>query len=357
MGKYTAIDDPSAHFQAQTYTGSGAPQDITNTGNSDLQPDMVWTKIRTTANGAPNISDSTRGVSASSGKWIRTDSSTSENDDANGIRAFNSDGFKTGDGWFNGASSYPYIAWQWKAGGGTTSSNTDGNITSTVQANTDAGFSIITYTGNGSNNQTIGHGLGVKPTWWIVKRREAVASWNVGSSLGPWGGTSNYMLLNGTQANSEVNNIWGDSAPNSTIIRVSDDASLNASSGTYVAYVFANKQGFQKCGFYTGNGDANGTFVYTGFKPAFVMIKRNDASNNWLIYDHKRSGYNPKQDKLYPDSSSAEDASTTSVDLLSNGFKLRASSASQNASGGTYIYMAFASSPFTTSTGIPTTAR
>ena len=350
---YTNIDDPSANFQTKTYSGNSTDDTaITNDGNSNLQPDFVWFKRR---NSATNhiLQDSNRGVT----KNLESDNTAAEYTATSRIKSFDTDGVTLGTSVGVNGSGYTYVAWQWKANGGTTSSNTDGNITSTVQANTDAGFSIITYTGNGSNNQTIGHGLGVKPTWWIVKRREAVASWNVGSSLGPWGGTSNYMLLNGTQANSEVNNIWGDSAPNSTIIRVSDDASLNASSGTYVAYVFANKQGFQKCGFYTGNGDANGTFVYTGFKPAFVMIKRNDASNNWLIYDHKRSGYNPKQDKLYPDSSSAEDASTTSVDLLSNGFKLRASSASQNASGGTYIYMAFASSPFTTSTGIPTTAR
>ena len=224
-----------------------------------------------------------------------------------------------------------------------------------TQVNSDAGFSIVTWAGGGTGS--LGHGLGVVPDMWIVKNRDYAVSWAVGfSDSSILGGTSNYLSLNTTGAIATYNNIWGSSPVNSSVITMAGDRSVNISGDDYVAYFFKAKQGYSKFGSYVGNGSAYGPFVYTGFKPAMIILKRTDATNNWLIYDHKRSGYNPKQDKLYPDDASAEDASTTSVDLLSNGFKLRASSASQNASGGTYIYMAFAENPFVAG-GIPTTAR
>jgi hypothetical protein len=353
---YTNIDDPSAHFQAQTYTGSGAPQDITNTGNSDLQPDMVWTKIRTTVNGAPNISDSTRGVSSSSGKWIRTDSSTIENDDANGIRAFNSDGFKTGDGWFNGASSYPYIAWQWKANGGTTASNSVGDITSTVQANTDAGFSIVTYTGNGSANQTIGHGLGTVPKMILFKNRSNVAYWYVYHVAT---GNDTMMYLNLTNAAQSLSSQF--STPTTTTFNVSNENSTftgyNTSGNTYLAYVFSEVQGYSKIGSFEGNSNADGPFIYTGFQPAFVMIKPADISEHWVMHDSARDPFNKVYHYLFANEYEAEAAGGThGIDLLSNGFKIRTSNNTWNASS-TITYIAFAEHPFVTSTGIPTTAR
>jgi len=351
---YTNIDDPSAYFQIATYTGNATDDTaITYDGNSDMQPDWLWFKLRS-ASGNHVLFDSTRGTS----KYVRTNNANNETTNGTLLKSFDSDGFTVGTAGNTNSNGNTLVSWGWKANGGTTSSNTDGDITSTVQADTTAGFSIMTYSGTTGDVHTIGHGLGVTPQVWIVKQRSS------DGEFGDWffwhhqmaasNIVDNRMLfLNSTAA---VATYTGINAVTSSTIRVK--SSTTAQNGdTYVAYAFAEKQGYSKFGKYTGNGDANGTFVYTGFKPAFVLIKRSDAVNDWLIYDHKRSGYNPKQDKLYPNSSSSEDASTTSVDLLSNGFKLRASSASQNASGGDYIYMAFGENPFTTSTGIPTTAR
>ena len=275
---YTTITDSSAHFQTTLYTGNGSTQSITNDGNSDLQPDWVWIKQRSGTRGH-SVYDSSRGVQ----KRLVTDSTAVEATSTVQLSAFNADGFEIGSGNVCNENAQTYAAWQWKANGGTTSSNTDGNITSTVQSNQDAGFSIVTYTGNGSNNQTIGHGLGVQPSWWIVKRRDSADGWWFGASS-ILGGTSNYLKLNSTAANAEINNIWGDSPTSSTLFRVSNNAGLNASSGTYVAYLFANKQGYSKFGKYVGNGsNTDGSFIYTGFRPAMIIAKRTDASaHNWL---------------------------------------------------------------------------
>ena len=369
---YTNIDDPSAHFQTALYTGNGnATNAITNDGNSDLQPDFVWVKRREGASDHV-LQDSSRGFTATT--KLASSSNQHENDTSSGgsygvtdpqwgyVSSASSDGFNanvgTGTGDQVNKTSSTYVGWQWKANGGTTASNTDGNITSTVQANTTAGFSIVTWTGNGSDNQTIGHGLGVQPTWWVVKRRDSTGSWVVGSSLGFWGGTSNYMLWNATQANSDnVNNIWGDSPSTTTTIRVKNDAELNANNGTYVAYVFANKQGFSKCGSYEGNSNANGPFIYTGFKPALVILKPNDIAEQWVMHDSKRDPFNKTYHYLFINGAEAEaSGGTHHIDLLSNGFKIRTSNNNWNPSS-TVAYFAFAENPFTTSTGIPTTAR
>jgi len=365
---YTTIDDPSAFFQSLLYTGSGAPQDVTNEGNSDLQPDFVWTYLYNSSNGAPNISDSSRGVGSSSGKWLRTDSSGAENDDANGIRAFNSNGFKTGDGWFNGASGYKYIAWQLKANGGTTSSNTDGSITSTVQANQDAGFSIVTYTGTGSAG-TIGHGLGVAPKVVIVKARTGVAtSWAVFHKDGSTS-DDDTLVLQTTAAKATYAGFWNNQYPSSSVFGISNDIWLNGNTENFVAYCFAEKQGYSKFGKYTGNSHSggNGPFVYTGFTPAFVLIKRTDSTNDWIIHDYKlgtKNATGSSKGNIFNLNSSALRANEAAsqlddwgdIDMYSNGFKPRSDAASVNASG-TYIYMAFAHAPFVSSSGIPTTAR
>jgi hypothetical protein len=350
---YTTIDDPSSHFQTTLYTGSGTPTNITNGGNSDLQPDMVWIKLRNSNNGAPHISDSTRGVSTNTGKYLRTDDSGAESDDANGIRAFNTDGFKTGDGWFNGASGSPYVAWQWKAGGGTTASNTDGTITSTVQANQDAGFSIVTYTGTGSAG-TIGHGLGVAPKVVIVKARSGVAtSWAVFHKDGSTS-DDDTLVLQTTAAKATYAGFWNNQYPSSSVFGISNDIWLNGNTENFVAYCFAEKQGYNKFGTYRGAGSSS-PFVYTGFKPAFLLIRRIDAANSWGIVDNKR-GYNGGTETLFADLLNAE-SSTYTLDLLSNGFRPASNHSIFNQSSGSYIYMAFAESPFVTSTGIPTTAR
>ena len=357
---YTNIDDPSAYFHTLLWTGNGADdRALTNDANAgNFKPDWVWVKARSAAEWH-NVYDSSRGAN----KGIYPNDTYLEESLSQTFESFDTNGFTVSynsaySSVFTNKNSTTYVAWQWKANGGTTSSNSDGNITSTVQANTTAGFSIVTWTGNGSDNQTIGHGLGVKPTWWVVKRRDSAGSWVVGSSLGFWGGTSNYMLLNGTQANSDnVNNIWGDSPPNTTTIRVKNDAELNANNGTYVAYVFANKQGFSKCGSYEGNSNANGPFIYTGFKPAFVMLKPADVAEQWVMHDGARDPGNKAYHYLFANGSEAEaSGGTHGIDLLSNGFKIRTNNANWNASS-TVTYMAFAENPFVTSTGIPTTAR
>ena len=341
---YTNIDDPSAYFQTATYAGNGGTLAVVNDGNSDLQPDWVWCKRRdVSANHV--LYDSSRGASK-----VLYSNLTDGEETVSGVTAFNTDGFTLGSDGNANASSGSHVAWQWKANGGTTSTNTDGDINSTVQVNADAGFSIVLYNPSNTTTRNIGHGLGVKPDCILIRNRTRIENWRMWFNVIGQGA----LTLDGTAAYT-VNSNLVNSATTSTF-NVGGDFSVNGNY-PYVAYCFAEKQGYSKFGKYVGNGSADGTFVYTGFRPAMIILKRTDAANNWLIYDHKRSGYNPKQDKLYPDDSSAEDASTTSVDLLSNGFKLRASSASQNASGGTYIYMAFAENPFTTSTGIPTTAR
>ena len=350
---YTDIDDPSAYFQANAYTGNGSNgYAITNDGNSDLQPDLWWAKNRDKAYDHA-LYDSTRGVAEI---LVSHSTAAAVGGVTDRIASFDTNGFTLNGSVTVNENNNPHVAWQWKANGGTTSSNGDGGITSTVQANTTAGFSIATYTGNSNNPSSIGHGLGVVPKFYIIKQRDAVNAWKVYHS-GIATDAEDYVMELNTEAAREDNAIWNDTGPTSSVINFTDHGAVNQSGETYVAYSFAEVQGYSKFGKYIGNGSTNGTFVYTGFKPAFVLIRRTDATNNWLIYDHKRSGYNPKQDKLYPDDASAEDASTTSVDLLSNGFKLRASSASQNALNGTYIFMAFAANPFVTSTGIPTTAR
>ncbi len=353
---YTSIDDPSAYFQTTIYTGDGNDnRQVTNGGNSNLKPDWVWYKDRTQAESHAAF-DSTRGAT----KRLQPNNTNDESTETATLKSFTTDGFTVGTSSSvnNGSNPDQYVAWQWKANGGTTSSNSDGDITSTVQADTTAGFSIMTYSGTTGDVHTIGHGLGVTPDAWIVKQRSGNGEfkdwffWH--KDMAASNVVDNRMMFLNTTATPAT--YTGINALTTSTIRVK--SSTTAQNGdTFVAYAFAQKQGYSKIGQYVGNGETSGTFVYTGFKPAFVLIRRTDATNNWLIYDHKRSGYNPKQDKLYPDDASAEDASTTSVDLLSNGFKLRASSASQNALNGTYIFMAFAANPFVTSGGAPATAR
>jgi hypothetical protein len=355
---YSDIKDPSAYFQTALYTGNNtANHAITNDGNSDLQPDLLWIKSRDAAH-SHWLVDSNRGVT----KGFFVESSDAERTSlaTRDVASFDTDGFTVGVPYHSSSTNSnasTKVAWQWKANGGTTSSNTDGNITSTVQSNQDAGFSIVTYTGNGSNNQTIGHGLGVQPSWWVVKNRSGGSTnWLFGASS-ILGGTSNYLKLNDNSANTEYNNIWGDSPTSSTLFRVSNVSHLNTNGSNYVAYLFANKQGYSKFGKYVGNGSTDGPFVYTGFKPAFVILKRTNTTSNWIIMDNKRNTFNEMESRLFPNLDSAEQTqSTYGLDFLSNGFKLRDTVSQSNGSGSTYIYMAFAENPFVAG-GIPTTAR
>ena len=351
---YTDIDDPSAYFQTTLYSGTGSEQSITNTGNSDLQPDWVWLKVRSNGTYGHALFDSVRGVN----KVIGSNTTNAEEDQSSDVSlsAFNSDGFTVG-GYFNNVnqSGQTFVSWQWKAGTSFTndaSSTSVGTIDSAGSVSTAAGFSIISYTGTGSTG-TVAHGLGVKPSFLIYKNRATTDSWNVQSD----GLTSYdyYLRLNST--GSQNNNIdVGPTAPTSTVVTVGSHAQQNGDGNAMILYAFAEKKGYSKFSSYTGNGNADGTFVYTGFKPAWVMVKRTDSANDWCLYDNKRDTYNVVQDKLQPNQTSAE-SDDTSMDFVSNGFKFRETGGNFNASGGTYIYMAFAENPFVTSTGVPATAR
>nr|BAR20563.1 hypothetical protein [uncultured Mediterranean phage uvMED] len=342
------IDDGSAYFHTQLYTGNGTSQTITNDAYSgDFQPDFLWIKNRQQSDWH-NLINSTVGAT----KRIASNNNLAENTNANNVSAFASDGFSVGSDHNTNANGENYVAWQWKANGGTTSSNTDGSITSTVSANQTAGFSVVSYTGTGSGSTTVGHGLAKVPAMIIVKDRGQARSWNVyHQSIGNNSGVN----LNGTGAQSGADSgWWNNTSPTSSVFTLGTYAN---ESSDYVSYCFAEIEGYSKIGKYTGNGNADGTFVYTGFKPAWVMIKRTDASgDNWVICDNKRDTFNVMENILLPNTGSAE-FDETSFDFLSNGFKLRQSAGTYNASGGTIIYMCFASSPFVDSNGVPVTAR
>jgi hypothetical protein len=357
---YTNIDDPSVHFQSYAFSKSSGTGSATFDGNSDLQPDFLWVKSRTNAD-SHELWDSTRGVNST----LFSDNTSAEDTAANRIVSFDTDGFTWGNaGNLNAAGDF--VSWAWKANGGTTSSNTDGTITSTVQVNSDAGFSIGTFTGNGTSGATVGHGLGVKPDMLILKSRNnpsgAAMYWIVGHvGLDGMAGLKN-LFMNQTWAVNTESVIWANTAPTSSVFSVGTNAAVNYTGNNMLFYAFAEKQGFSKFGKYTGNNSFSGPFVYTGFKPAFMMIKRTDSTSNWLIIDSARDPANDGisgstgTNRLFPNLNNAEDTAEA-YDLLSNGFKPRTTNALANTVNATYIYMAFAENPFVSSTGIPTTAR
>jgi len=352
---YSDIKDPSAYFQALTYTGNGTTtNNVTNTGNSNLQPDWVWIKQRS-ATQDHVFTDSNRDGEVASGTNLVLTSNTSEAEASStgfGIN-YATNGINFDAAWAKvNASGQTYVAWQWKVNGGTTSSNTDGTITSTVQANTDAGFNIVTYTGNGSNSN-FAHGMGEQPDMVIVKNRDSAANWCV------WHKdlTSSYYLQLDTTS-SQQTGPWDGLDPNSGVVFVYSGGLVNASGSDYVAYIFKGKQGYSKFGKYFGSGGTGITapFIYTGFKPAFILHKCSTSGRAWYLYDTKRLGYNGGNGYLQAQDTDAE-SSNSVLDITSNGFKLRTTSTQMNQSGATFIYMAFAENPFVTSTGIPTTAR
>lgn len=368
---YTNIDDPSAYFQVLTYTGNGSnPRNLTNDGNSNLKPDLIWVKNRTGISDHA-LANSTMGFDApnapNGGGQLGTNSASGVNVPTatyGYVSAALTDGFTAAAGGTNGdncnANANEFVAWQWKANGGTTSSNTDGGITTTVQANTTAGFSIVFYTGDGATGQTVGHGLGAVPKMIISKDRDASSNVPTWRCYHEALGATKYLQMPQTDAGAAFTD-WNNTAPTSSVYSIGGSGGYrptNTNNTEYIAYVFADVQGYSKFGSYTGNGNSNGTFVYTGFKPAWILIKRYDSTGGWTVYDHKR-GYNGNNYELFPHSTEAEYTGTSffEADILSNGFKLRLTDGQINASGGTYIYMAFAENPFTTSTGIPTTAR
>ena len=363
---YTTIDDPSAHFQTVLWTGNaadgsgGQTQAITFDGNSDMQPDWVWVKQRSHA-AKHHIVDSSRGVS----QRIVSNNSDGEDDQGsnNSVYQFNSDGFNVGS-FGRGVNdvSKTYVAWCWKANGATTTTNdasstSVGTIDSVYQANTTAGFSIVTWTGTGSNG-SIAHGLGVVPDLIISKSRGHAENWAVYHKNSNSTPEDYYLALDDTRAATDSAVVWNDTAPTSSVISIGTQDKINKSGSTHIAYCFNEIKGYSKFGSYTGNGSTDGTFVYTGFKPAFVIAKRTDTAKNWYMFDNKRTPFNVIANLIAPNLSSAEDSGTgTYIDFLSNGFKLRQDFSHLNASGSTQIYMAFAEHPFVSSKGVPVTAR
>lgn len=330
---------PSEHFNTVLWTGNGtAGHAITGVG---FQPDLVWIKERAGLN-VHQITDSVRGPL----KGLNSNLTAAENN-YDAVRSFSSDGFVLGISAAANQSSN-YVAWNWKANNTSGSSNTDGSITSTVAANADAGFSIVSYTGTGAA-ATVGHGLSSAPEMIIVKSRDDAFSWGVYhkdlSSAAYW------LKLQTTVAQALLTTAWNSTAPTSSVFSLGSSGSTNNSGSDLIAYCFHSVDSYSKIGSYTGNGSSDGPFVYTGFRPAFVMVKRTDSAGNWTTYDAERAGYNDDNEQLYPNLSNAEGTSTH-LDILSNGFKWRTSDASRNASGGTYIYMAFAEYPFSVGGGI-----
>ena len=354
---YTEIDDPSAYFQTLLWSGNGSNRSLTFNGNSDLQPDWSWIKQRSGTNYF-TLTDSVRGLNSQ----LYSNIHDPEGTQTTNITAYNSNGVSLGtDSNLNGSGS-TYVGWFWKAGTSFTndaSSTGIGSIDSSGSVNETAGFSIVSYTGSGSG-ATVKHGLSTTPNMMIIKNRPTSSKdWQVYS---PVNDPTDALALNQSDATGDSDVYWNDTAPTSSVFSVKDGAT-NTNGAATIGYIFSNRQGFSKFGTYVGNGNADGTFVYTGFKPAWVLFKNSSTSNRqWQLLDNKRSssgGNNVINITISPNNARDESwwGTNNYADFLSNGFKLRASYDGVNESGGTYIYMAFAENPFVTSSGVPACAR
>ena len=344
------IADGSANFQTTLYTATGSALEVNQVGNSTFQPDFVWVKNRTQASGQM-INDAITGPQ----KFLRADNTNAQTTETQGLVSFDADGFSVGtNGDFNyGTDSF--VGWQWLAGNGT-ASNEDGSINTTATSvNTAAGISISTYTGTGSN-ATFGHGLGAVPKMMIAKKLDSATHWVVYHQ--DLTNATYWVALNLTNAQGVEATHWNSTAPTSTVVNLGTNSNTNGSSAPYILYAFAEVEGFSRFGVYTGNGNADGSFIYTGFSPAFVMIRSISNANSWTMYDTTRQTFNPNGRYLLADTNGAEVASTTvEIDMLSNGFKARDNQNNINGSGRTYIYMAFAENPFGGDGVAPATAR
>ena len=360
---YTAVDKSKLHFNTKLYTGDNSTnQAITGVG---FQPDLVWMKTRTASAHNHVLIDKVRGVN----KLVFTNntSGNSTNDAYGYLQSFDSDGFTTqkgsdGNAWnVNGSANY--VSWNWKAGNSTGSSNSNGSITSTVSANTTAGFSIVSYTGTGSN-ATIGHGLGTAPGWILIKQLTGsnVDWFGYHKSISPATG----FKINSTGNPSNDSSYFNNTAATNTVFSVGNANTVNGNGIEYIAYCWAEKAGYSRFGKYTGNGNADGTFIYTGFKPGFFIFKQTNTTGNWAMIDSTRSYANVGNHTLAANSNGLESAfgggesvfgGSNKVDILSNGIKIRENSAYNNTSGGSYIFIAFAEQPLVASNNIAATAR
>jgi hypothetical protein len=340
------INKPDEYFNTKLYAGNGT-DDHAITG-VNFQPDLTW--IKTRSSGSHYWFDNVRGAT----KFIKSDSTDAEGTASSTLKSFDTDGFTLGTSGAINSGTENFASWNWLASN-TTASNTDGSITSTVSANTTSGFSIVSYSGGGSFGDTVGHGLGSVPAMIIIKTTNATSSWYIWQKN--MGATDNQFMDFSTGAlQTSGATIFDVSAMSSTTFTLGTNTDVNGSGSPKIAYCFAEKKGFSKFGSYTGNGNADGTFIYTGFKPAFVIVKRTDAVQSWYLLDNKRNTFNPEDKYFKVDASSAEDT-LSFFDFVSNGFKARGTGIGFNASGGSYIYMAFAESPLVGTNNIPATAR
>jgi hypothetical protein len=325
---------PSNSFKTVTYTGNGSTQSITGVG---FKPDFVWLKRRDGTHGHRLIDSST-----GADKYLESSSTASQQGaGGGGLTSFDSDGFSVGSGAAHNINTGTFVAWCWKLNGGTTSSNTDGTITSSVQVNQNLGFSIATYTGTGAT-ASVGHGLGQKPDFVIIKHTNDASAWVVFSDAT---GTFSYSYLNLQSAFAAYSPMSWDSS----VLNLNSGGDQNGTGDTHIAYFFTSKEGFSKIGSYTGNGSTNGPIIQTGFEPAFLLIKRADSTGDWRILDNKRNLTNPRNSTLKPNLTEIElTGNNEKVDFLSNGFQIKNSHSGRNTNGGTYIYMAFAADPDTT---------
>ena len=344
---YTTINKSTDYFNTLIYSGTGGngtttTQAITGAG---FQPDWVWLKQRSSTQ-RHQICDVVRGAN----NIIGTDRDGAAVADTEIINSFDSDGFTAGYQDQANDTGQTYVSWLWRAGNSQGSSNNDGSTNTTyTSANTTAGISIVKWTPSGSA-ETVGHGLGAVPKMIITKNLGASQGWfTYHHSIG----NTKYLLLNTTAAEATDSNAWNNTTPTSSVFSVGSQFA----GSDYVAYCFAEKTGFSKFGSYTGNGSTDGTFVYTGFKPAFVIIKGSSNTENWHMFDNKRDTFNPTDQALQPNTNAAEFTETNVLDFLSNGFKLRISGGGYNGSGVSYIYMAFAKAPLVGSNNVPCTAR
>ena len=339
---YTTINKSSDYFNTKLYTGNGSTNAITGIG---FQPDMCWWKMRSGTE-EHALGDAVRGAEY----IVKPNASDAQAQSASYFSSFDSDGFTLGSDTKTNGNTSTYASWNWKANGAG-SSNTDGSITSTVSANTTSGFSIVKYTGDGTTGQTVGHGLGSVPKL-IINKQLTTQNWFVyHHSIG----NTKVLKLNTTGAET-TSSAWNNTTPTSSVFTIGTSASTNVSGENFINYCFAEKQGFSKFGSYKGNGNDDGAFIYTGFKPAFILVKNAAITDNWSIFDNKRLGYNAFNYVLYADITNVG-SNGLPIDILSNGFKWRTSAAMVNGSGNNCIFMAFAEAPLVGSNNVPATAR
>jgi hypothetical protein len=339
MADYTTIDNPAKHFNTLLFTGDGtSSRGITGVG---FQPDWLWLKTRSKTNSHILI-DVVRGANR-----LRSESQAAEASVSGEFISFDTDGFTLTENSSNemNNNSTTYVTWNWLGANGT-ASNSNGSITSTVSANQTAGFSIVTYTGNGTAGATVGHGLGSVPKMIIVKVRNTTNTWVVyHTSLG----ATKFIEMDSTGAVQTNSTRFNDTEPTSSVFSLGSAAGVNANGNTHVAYCFAEKQGYSKFGKWTGNGQSSGPFIYTGFRPAFLFWKKSSSTENWYINDNKREPFNDDaMSVLYPNLTNSEGALNDEIDLLANGFKINGTNSAHNTDGATYIYWAFAEHPFVT---------